>query len=221
MRLARPCSLALAGTMGGVEPAASITWRSAAWYALAYVSLAAVICVAAVLLLPLTMDLGDDWFYDPQDNTQRLAAWRGAAVSGVTSGSEVGFLCALVAGMLASRIKQWRTGLVTAIGAGAGLALVNVTVAWFVAAPRLHERWENMTIENARAFIDPDLWDHRPVLAAIALVFLALMLAASIGFGVALVKPRALKLTLLVVTLTVSAVIAPIAHLVLPLAIVP
>ncbi|MFI0350022.1 hypothetical protein [Actinomadura sp. 9N407] len=197
--------------------------RSAVWHVLGYVSLVAVTGAAAVVLLPLSVYLGDDWFYDPQDDTERLAAWRGAAVMGVTAGSEVGYLCALVAGMLAARVRPEprRAGLLTAVGAGAGLAVVNVTVAWLGAVPRLHEWREQMTNVSSLAFLDADLWDHGPVYAAIALVAIAFLIAASMGFGVALVKPPALKMVVVVAVLTVSVVFAPIAHYMMPMVIVP
>ncbi|MEV4289280.1 hypothetical protein AB0K40_27545 [Nonomuraea bangladeshensis] len=81
-------------------------WRARTWYA----ALIAVTGSAAVLLAALNLDVGQSMWPDAQPDDQVVAKWRTAAALAYTSGSAVGHVCALVAGLLAARWARTRRG---------------------------------------------------------------------------------------------------------------
>lgn len=173
-----------------------------AWCTAVYAVLVAGTAVAAVTLLSRSIDQGLEVWPDAQMDTQMVAAWRGAATLAYTSGSEVGHVCALLAGLLVARVvatRAWRTGLVVAVLAGAVLALVNLSSAWWKASPRLTH-----TIYP----VDPGLRHHVGVIVAIALVFAAFLVLAAAGYILGLKH----KVKTLIVTLMVLVVAAPYSH---------
>ncbi|RFS83403.1 hypothetical protein D0T12_20325 [Actinomadura spongiicola] len=185
----------------------------------AYGCLLLVTGFSAVLLFEFSVDLGLDFVTDPQDDRQRLAAWRGAAVLAYTSGSEVGQVCAVIAGALAARWlgreRRW-SRLVAAVGAGAGLATTGLGVARWMAADRMGELAKNrIEIDGAQGLykdLDPTLRRHGCVLAAIAVAFVLYLVAAGIGGAAALLEPLWLRSSVLAAVVATSIVVMPVVH---------
>lgn len=202
--------------MGGVTQTSSTSRWGKTWYVAAYVALIALTGNAAVLLVALNLDVGQSMWPDAQPDDQVVAKWRTAAVLAYTSGSAVGHMCALPAGLLAARWardKTRRTGLATAVLAGAGLGLADLAAASWRAAPLLREfaASPGMTDNDGRLIVDPVLWHHGCIPAAMVVVFATLMTVAGLGFGVARARP--VNKTLLIVA---SLVLVPIAHFLVP-----
>ncbi|TDD00519.1 hypothetical protein E1292_28590 [Nonomuraea deserti] len=202
--------------MGDVTRTLSISWWGKTWYVAAYAALIAVTGSAAVLLVALNIDVGRSMWPDAQPDDQVVAKWRTAAVLAYTSGSAVGHVCALLAGLLAARWarnKTWRTGFVTAVLAGAGLGLADLAVASWRAAPllRVFAASPVLTDNDGTLIVDPGLRHHGCIPAAMAVVFATLLIVAGLGFGVAQARP-ANKCLLIVVSLA----LVPIAHFWLP-----
>ncbi|WP_242889860.1 hypothetical protein [Actinomadura litoris] len=170
------------------------------WCTTVYALLVAATAVAAVTMLSRSIEQGLEVWPDAQSDTQMVAAWRGAAVLAYTSGSEVGHVCALLAGLLVARtvtVRSWRAGLAGAVLAGAVLALVNLALAWWKASPRL----AYLTGPVDPAAIDPGLRHHGCVIVAIALVFTAFLALAAAGYGFGMkhnIKAAAITLMVLV-----------------------
>ncbi|RKS70873.1 hypothetical protein BZB76_5353 [Actinomadura pelletieri DSM 43383] len=185
----------------------------------AYGGLLLITGFAAVVLFDFSVDVGLDLVTDPQDDRQRLAAWRGAAVLAYTSGSEVGQVCAVIAGALAvrwlGRERRWAR-LVAAVGAGAGLATTGLGVARWMAADRMRELARNrIEIDEAQgiyADLDPALRRHGCVLAAIAVAFVLYLVAAGIGGAAALLEPLWLRSTVLAVLVVAAILAMPVVH---------
>ncbi|WUH98689.1 hypothetical protein OHR68_35095 [Spirillospora sp. NBC_00431] len=146
-----------------------------------YAVLLAVTGAASVLLVSRSIEQGLEVWPDAQSDAQMVAAWRGSAICGYTSGSGVGLVCAVLAGLLVAQAaadRHWRTGLAVAVPAGAVLALVNLSLAWWKASPRLTHMDGAV---NASA-IDPSLRHHTCVIIAIALVFAGYLVLAAAGY---------------------------------------
>ncbi|ACZ84998.1 hypothetical protein [Streptosporangium roseum] len=196
-----------------------ISWWDRAWHIAAYAALIAATGSAAVLLVTGNLDAGRSLWPDPND-FQLVGVWRMAAVLAHTAGSSVGHVCAMLAGLLAAhwtRLEAGRTGVVTALGAGAGLGLVNLVSASWTAAPLLRELASSPGLMNSDGMvvIEPDLQHHGSVLAGMVVVFVAIMIAAGLGFTVAHVRPLS-KLVLILVSLA----LIPIVHFLLPVVLV-
>ncbi|MGH3243271.1 MAG: hypothetical protein ACRDNL_23030 [Spirillospora sp.] len=172
--------------------------------------LLAVTAAATVLLISRSIEQGLEVWPDAQDNEQMVAAWRGSAICGYTSGSGVGLICALLAGLLvtyaAADRSRW-TGTAVAVLAGTFLALVNLSLAWREASPRL-------TSGNT---FDTDLRQHTCVIVAIALVFAAYPVLAVAGYFLG----RARYVAGVAVTLAVLAILVPFGQFGLATALVP
>jgi hypothetical protein len=206
--------------MDGMAKRSSISWRSRLVPITAGVGLVALVGVAAALLVPRNIQIGQDVWSDAQTDEQTVTSWRGAAVLASTSGSAVGDLCALLAGLSVARWRASRTrwsGLLTAVLAGAGLGLVDLATAFRTAAPRLREltRSPLLTREDGTAIVDPGLRHHGCVLAAMVVAFVIFLIAAGIGFGLC---PG--RLTTKLTAVAVSVVLAPVVHYVTMMALV-
>ncbi|MEV0630139.1 hypothetical protein ACI2LC_40795 [Nonomuraea wenchangensis] len=193
------------------------TWRGKTrWYVAAYVAMIAVTGSAAVLLAELNLDVGQSMWPDAQPEDQMVAKWRTAAVLAYTSGSAVAHVCALVAGLLAARWardRTWRTGLVMAVLAGAGLGLADLAAASWKAAPLLREFATSpvLTDNDGTQIVDTGLQNHVCVPVAMAVVFATLLIVASLGFAVAHLRPL-YKSSLIVASLA----LVPVAHFFIP-----
>lgn len=172
-----PTARPVIGTMCGVTQTSGKTW-----YAAAYVALIPVTVGAAVLLVALNLDVGQSKWPDTQPEDQMVAKWRTAAVLAYTSGSAVGHVCALVAGLLAARWardKPWRTGLVAAVLAGAGLGLADLAAASWKASHLLREFAASpLLTDNGTLIVDTGLQHHGRIPAAMAVVFATLLIIA-------------------------------------------
>nr|WP_157383250.1 hypothetical protein [Nonomuraea coxensis] len=185
-------------------------------YVAAYVTLVAVTGSAAVLLVALNLDVGQSMWPDAQPDDQVMAKWRTAAALAYTSGSAVGHVCALVAGLLAAhwaRDNTRRTGLAAAVLAGAGLGLADLAAASWTAAPRLRDLAASpaLTDNDGRLIVDPGLQHHGSIPAAMAAVFATLLIVAALGSAVAQARPVNKALLILV-----SLALAPVAHFLIP-----
>ncbi|TDD71121.1 hypothetical protein [Actinomadura rubrisoli] len=163
--------------------------------------------VAAVTMLSRSIDQGLEVWPDAQMDTQMVAAWRGAAILAYTSGSEVGHVCALLAGLLVARavpVRAWRTGLAVAVLAGTVLALVNLSLAWWKASPRL----AHLSGPVDPAVIDPGLRHHSCVIVAVALVFAAFLALAAVGYRLGMNR----NIRAVVITLMALVVVALLGH---------
>lgn len=159
---------------------------------------------------------------DAQTDEQAVTSWRGAAVLASTSGSAIGDLCALSAGILVARWgpaarTRW-SGLLTAVLAGTGLGLVDLATASRTAAPRLRELTTApfLTREDGTAVVDPGLRHHGCVLAAMIVAFVIFLIAAGVGFG-----SGSGQVTHRLTVVAVSVVLAPVAHYVTMVALIP
>ncbi|MFF0773827.1 hypothetical protein ACFYUK_33395 [Nonomuraea wenchangensis] len=97
------------------------------WYVAAYAALIPVTVGATVLLVALNLDVGQSKWPDAQPEDQMVAKWRTAAVLAYTSGSAVGHVCALVAGLLAAQCAAMAVVFATLLivaGVGFGVAQV-------------------------------------------------------------------------------------------------
>ncbi|MFI0485664.1 hypothetical protein [Actinomadura sp. 9N215] len=160
--------------------------------------------VASVLLISRGIEQGLEVWPDAQMDTQMVAAWRGAAICGHTSGSGVGLICALLSGLLVARAaadRSRRTGTALSVAAGTVLALVNLSLAWWKASPRL----THMTGAVDASAIDTDLRHHTCVIVAIALVFAAYLVVAAAGY----LLGRARNVMGVALTLAVLVVLVP------------
>jgi hypothetical protein len=186
----------------------------------AYVVLIAVTGIVAVRLVPFSIYVGQDVWHDAQNDEQRVASWRGAAVFAYTSGGWAGHLCALVAGLVVGRwamLSTRQAGLSTAVLAGAGLGLTDLVLAAWTAAPRLRELASaaHLTREDGVQVIDPGLGRHGCVFVAVIVAFALFLIAAYVGFCVVQADPvyRAL--------LVPAVIIAPVAYYVINFVLVP
>ncbi|GAA0927287.1 hypothetical protein [Nonomuraea longicatena] len=169
-----------------------------------------VICVtASAVLSPFNVGVGRSLWSDPQMLDQVLGQWRTVAALAYTSGSTVGYFCAIIAGRLAAR---WRTPHPRlAYLAAAILGLGQLGASWAAASPTLvkdleaDERWMQIPL-------DPGLWHHPTVLVAMVLVFATLLLAARLAFDTAVDPPK--RGDMLVAA---SFALIPTAHLAVPL----
>ncbi|MUN39380.1 hypothetical protein [Actinomadura litoris] len=180
------------------------------WCATIYALLVAATAVAAVTMLSRSIEQGLEVWPDAQSETQMVAAWRGAAILAYTSGSEVGHVCALLAGLLVARtaaVRSWQAGLAAAVLAGTVLALVNLSLAWWKASPRL----AHLTGPVDPAVIDPGLRHHSCVIVAIALVSTAFSALAAAGYGLGMKR----NIKAAVITLMVLAALALDGHFIL------
>ncbi|MBT2212395.1 hypothetical protein [Actinomadura sp. NEAU-AAG7] len=180
------------------------------WCATIYVLLVAATAVAAVTMLSRSIEQGLEVWPDAQSETQMVAAWRGAAILAYTSGSEVGHVCALLAGLLVARtaaVRSWPAGPAVAVLAGTVLALVNLSLAWWKASPRL----AYLTGPVDPAVIDPGLRHHSCVIVAIALVSTAFSALAAAGYGLGMKR----NIKAAVITLMVLAALALDGHFIL------
>jgi hypothetical protein len=205
--------------MDGMTTRSSISWRSRIVTIAAYAGLVAFVGIAAALLVPRNIHLGQDVWPDAQTDEQSVTSWRGAAVLASTSGSGIGDLCALLTGVLVARWGAPKTrwsGLATAVLAGAGLGLVDLATAFRTAGPRLREltRSPVLTREDGTTIVDPGLRHHGCILAAVIVAFVIFLIAAGIGFGLG--SGLTPKLTVV----AVSVVLAPVVHYVTMMALV-
>ncbi|MFI0405948.1 hypothetical protein [Actinomadura sp. 3N508] len=173
--------------------------------------------VASLMLLSHSLNVGLDVWHDAQSDPQFLAAWRGAAVSGYTSGSGVGHICALLAGLLVAHAgaaagRGKRIGAAVAVFAGTVLALVNLSLAWWKASPRL-TRLDAVSMDA----IDPGLRHHPSVIIAIVLVFAAYLVLAAIGYGLGVLR----SVKAVVAALGILVIVALPGSLLLAMALVP
>ncbi|MEW9549508.1 hypothetical protein [Nonomuraea sp. NPDC050783] len=176
-----------------------------------YWILTAMTAVAAAVLVVPNAQLGQDTVTDPQWTGEYVAEWRRAAALAYTSGSAVGHVCALFAGVLVarwSRHRARRAGLVTALLAGAGLGATQLAVASWRATPLLcHMSGFPGTGDPMEDWIiDPSLHNHLSVLVAMALVFAVFLGSAGAGFWMA---HRAMLLRLVMTMVFVA--IVPVA----------
>ncbi|WP_329428408.1 hypothetical protein OG339_03330 [Streptosporangium sp. NBC_01495] len=187
-----------------------------------YIFLLAVTAGAAALLVAPNLQLGNALVTDPQSPGQYVEEWRNEAVLAYTSGSAVGHVCALLAGLLVARWstdKTRRAGLVAALLAGSGLGATELAVASWTATPLLRDLSGFPGAGNPPEgwVLDPSLQNHVGVLVAMALTFAVFLVAAGAGFWVA---QRAMLLKFVLVTVFV--VIVPVAlFLVAVFALVP
>jgi hypothetical protein len=78
------------------------------WHIAGYGLLIGLTVLAAVLLVPFHMEAGHELTnFDPQSPAKVLMWWRGGAVFAYTSGSGVGYVCAVLTGLLAA---GWASG---------------------------------------------------------------------------------------------------------------
>jgi hypothetical protein len=180
----------------------------------AYTVLIAITGIVAVRLVPFSITMGQDLWHDAQSDKQMVTSWRGSAVFAYTSGSWVGQLCALLAGLLAGRwakLSTRGTGLGAAMAAGAGLGLTALVPAFWTAAPRLRDLAQSphLVRESGVPVIDPALVHHGCVFAAAATAFVVFLLAAYAGFRMARADPVSRIL------LVPAAVLAPVAYFVI------
>ncbi|MEO3797201.1 hypothetical protein ABGB14_43965 [Nonomuraea sp. B10E15] len=155
-----------------------------------YGVLMAVTAVAAAALVVPNILVGGDTVTDPQWAGQYVAEWRRRAVLAYTSGSAVGHVCALLAGLLVARWsmhRERRAGLVTALLAGSGLGAAELAVASWTATPFLRDLsgFPGTGDPLEDWVIDPSLQNHVPVLVAMASVFVVFLVAAGAGFWMA------------------------------------
>ncbi|WP_433465519.1 hypothetical protein [Spirillospora sp. CA-128828] len=177
------------------------------WLAAVYTALIAGTAIATLALLSRNVDLGQELWPDAQTGPQAVYAWRGGAILGYTSGSEVGHICALLAGLLAVRAvkaRAWRAGLAVAVLAGTVLALVNLSLAWWKASPQLAQ----LAGPALYGTVDPGLRHHICVIVAIMLVFTSYLVFAAVGYFLGLKRRNKATLVLLAALL----VAAPYSH---------
>ena len=112
-------------------------------YPAAYVSLAVLTGVAAVMLVSFDVDLGQDLTADAQSDAQALSSWRTSAALAYTAGTGIGQVFALMAGMLASRWARTReaNGVAVAFLAGIGLGLADLVPAFVVRGRLASATW--------------------------------------------------------------------------------
>ncbi|WP_344890248.1 hypothetical protein [Nonomuraea antimicrobica] len=176
-----------------------------------YGTLMVVTAIAAAVLVAPNISLGESTVTDPQWTGQYVAEWRRGAVLGYTSGSAVGHVCALLAGLLVARWsvrRARRADLATALLAGAGLGATELAVSSWLATPLLYERsgFPGTGDPAEDWIIDPSLHHHVSVFAAMALVFVMFLVAAGAGFWMAR-RARWLRAALT----TVFVVVVPVA----------
>ncbi|MEV2268489.1 hypothetical protein [Nonomuraea africana] len=173
-----------------------------------YAALIVVSATASILLASHNAYVGRSLWVDPQPLDQILGSWRTAAALAYTSGSTVGYICAIIAGSVAAR---WRTPRpLTAYLAGAILGLVQLAASWATISSFLVSNLESWT-RVVEVPLDPGLQHHPSVLAAMILVFVTLPIAARLGFGTAGDQPE--NHTTLVIA---SILLIAIVHLIVP-----
>ncbi|TMR07571.1 hypothetical protein ETD86_51565 [Nonomuraea turkmeniaca] len=167
-----------------------------------YAFLLVVTASASAVLVAPNLQLGNDLVTDPQWPGQYVAEWHREAVLAATTGSAVGHVCALLAGLLVARWgmhKARRAGLITALLVGSGLGATELAVASWTATPLLRDLsgFPGTGDPLEDWIIDPSLQNHIPVLVAMALTFAVFLVAAGAGFWVA---HRAMLLRFVLVT---------------------
>ncbi|MGP3933593.1 hypothetical protein [Nonomuraea sp. KM88] len=166
--------------------------------------------VAAALVVP-DLQVGNAMVTDPQWSEQHIAEWRIQAVLAYTSGSAVGHVCALLAGLLVARWSMTdarQAGFITALLAGSGLGAIQLAVASWAATPLLYELSDFPGTGDPMEdwVVNPGLQHHVPVLVGMALTFAVFLAVAAAGFWMAY---RAVLLRFVLVGIIV--VVMPIA----------
>jgi hypothetical protein len=158
-------------------------------YLAAYVSLAVLTGVVAVMLISFNVDLGQDLAYDATSDAQAVSSWRTSAALAYTSGTGIGQVFALMAGMLARRWARTRevNGVAVAFLTGIGLGLADLVSAFVAAAPRLRvlAHAPQLMSYEGRQVIDPGLMHHGIVLVAMAMALILFAVASGFGFALA------------------------------------
>ncbi|MEU4704775.1 hypothetical protein [Nonomuraea dietziae] len=173
-----------------------------------YAALIVVSSIASILLASHNAYVGRSLWADSQTLDQILGSWRAAAALAYTSGSTVGYICAIIAGRLAAHCHTPRP--LTAYLAGAILGLVQLAASRATISSSLASDLESWT-HVVEVPLDPGLQHHPSVLVAMILVFVTLPIASRLGLSTAGDQPE--NYAMLVIT---TILLIAIVHLIVP-----